>query len=146
MGVGNFYLPNAHTVYISDEQIYGDDEDYEQDQDHRYFRYQDLLAEIQTRTSASFIEVLYDQFEDDCRVIAESGLYLITIREWEGYVAVNVVIKSDILEGPRRGLAEATHWSSAKKLFDALTEVYNLKVRCSAWTSGDYVNQSQTVA
>lgn len=146
MGVGNFYLTNAHTVYVDHEHIYDDVES--EDMDDLQHQFEEFKQEIISVLPATFVDnsKYLTDYQDDCLVLAESGLFVVTVRDWQTYVAVNVAIKDVISEGPTRGLAEFHHWPTAKKIFDQLAELYSLRVRCCAWTSGEYIVEKNHVA
>lgn len=140
MSVGNFKLEGAETVYVDYDEVYGTDED-SSDDENRYFRYQDFICALQEHLPKTF-EPCPDgakTYQDNCRVIAESKLFVITVREWEGYIAVNLDLRDDILDTPSENMAKRHQASNAKKFFDALLDRYTLRVRCCAWTSGSYM-------
>lgn len=147
MGVGNFYLNNAHTVYVPDESIYGNPEDGEENDRPEFFFY-DLIDEIKNLIPTTFVPCSNQlkEYQDDCLIIAESGLFVLTVKSWDGYVALNLAIKDSVSEGAQSGLAEYQHWPTAKKIFDKLAEIYPLRVRGCAWTSGDYIVENSQVA
>lgn len=146
MGVGNFYLTNAHTVYVDHEHIY--DEVESDDFDAQPWQYDDLISNIKSVLPTTFVDnsKYVTEYQDECLVLAESGLFVVTVRDWQGYVAVNIAIKDSISEGPTLGLANHHHWPTARKIFDALAELYPLRVRCCAWTSGEYIVEKKHVA
>lgn len=144
MGVGNFYVRDGRSVYVDHEAVYGEfsleenrfeliahDDDYE-------FRFNDFCKEVKALLNTS-----YTQFDGVSRrdveglVIGENGLFLVTIVDWEGYFSVNVIPRPDLEDHVER-LAHATIDRASLTLFDRMAELWDLSVRCCAWTSGPY--------
>lgn len=141
MGAGNFHLSNAHTVYIPEDQIYPKEEEMD-DRDYRFDHLQDCLDLIKEHTSSTFVPVgtpSCHYYQDGCLILAESGLFCVTVKECDHYLAVNMAIREVVTHGPRRGLAEFHHWPTSRKFFDSLSENYKLRQRSCAWMSSEYI-------
>lgn len=136
MGVGNFYIDDAETVYI-DKDIFIDTQD-----DELYpFYFEDLTESIRQVLPESYDQENRYFGRDEGRVIAENGFYQIVLTDWEGYIAVSVALKeTDYWQGNGICSLASYHLNArARKIFDALSEFYDLRIRCCAWTSGPYV-------
>ena len=148
MGIGNYYLTNAHTVYVDHDQVYGE-WDSSKDQ-HKFietesdfaFHYDDfieVLADLIPATYSLFSERVIEFDRHECRrMIAENGFYRISVVEYHGYFAVNVELKAAHESKPWEfnPLAIHGHARAATRIFDLLATRYELRVRTSAWTSG----------
>lgn len=135
MGAGNFILDDAKTVYILNEEIYPEDEDGQISYDSFYL--EDVVENILNVLPKSYYTS--DGWCEDGKVIAENGLYLIVTHGWEGYLAVSVVPKDESEWGNNIHSLAAHHLPArATAIFNELDEMYDLHIRCSAWTSGKY--------
>lgn len=144
MGVGNYCADNGITVQVSHEQIYGEytiDGGYELIEDE--FDYQiyfnEFIGNLNSLIPKSYDLVdEYDHYES-ARIIAENGFYTVQVKDWEGYVAVSLVLKenNDFHSGVHP-LGEYHLETRANTLCDELASCYELRVSTSAWTSGDY--------
>ena len=136
MGVGNFYLDNAETVYIYIDEVYPDDE-YDE------FYYEDMVETLLGFLPASFSQV-ENEWHEKGRVIAENGFFKIVVTSWEHYFALSVVIidNDDRYDWGINPLAAHQLPKVAKSLFDKVNTCYSLRIRCSAWTSGPYVSEA----
>ena len=148
MGIGNFYLKNAHTVYVDHDQVYGEwdversqFELIENDDDFLFF-YDEFIESVVEVIPASYERftmrvVEYDRH--DCRrMIAENGFYRISVVDYHTYFAVNVELKTawECAPWEYNPLAVHGHARAASRFFDALATRYELMVRTSIWTTG----------
>jgi hypothetical protein len=151
MGVGNFYLENAETIYIDHEAIYGPylvDEDRFEDIEHDFdyqLRYEDLIDSLTSLLSPTYDVEPSSVWRHEGRMIAENNFYEIVIVDWQSYFAVNVVLKDD--DDYERGvhpLAEANHAKAATAFFDRIAAIYpdHVRQRSSAWTSSRYITNA----
>jgi hypothetical protein len=92
MGVGNYLLRDAKTIYIDDESVYGawnsEKEQFEFvecDFDYQ-FLYDCMIEHILELLPKSYTPVKR-KFHDERRVIAENGFYDISVVDWQGYIA-----------------------------------------------------------
>lgn len=137
MGVGNYHHQGAETVYIDHSEIYGDEPD--DVFDRQFLVDESLIPQIRESLPKSFtVYKRRDQWwaDRERKVIAESSMYRITLVDWQGYFALNVEPIED-----RRITSLAVHKldQTAKGIFDALADQgLNLRIRCTAWTSGPY--------
>lgn len=144
MGVGNFFVRDGRSVYVDHEEVYGEfsleenrfeliefDEDYG-------FRFNEFCKAVKSLLNESY-EQFDGKFLRDIEgiVIGENGLFLVTIVDWESYFSVNVIPRPDLEDHVER-LAHATIDRASLTLFDRMAELWDLSVRCCAWTSGPY--------
>lgn len=144
MGVGNYYLENAETVYVDHESVYGEyllDEnrysEIDHDDDYR-FLYEDFIRGLRALLPASYEEV--DRFaggRNEGVVVAENGFYCLTVVDWQTYFAVNLCLKTNDY-GETHPLAAYHQDAAASSLFNKLSQQYPLRVRCGPWTTGTY--------
>lgn len=158
MGVGNYYLENAHTVYVDHEEIYGewdpetgDFKGIVSDCDYSFY-FREFINTIR-----NLLPVWYNACEGyrpDGRglILAESQFYRVSVVDWEGYFAVNVELidqgcfEDDAVQSALIEKAKDLHQNHAEIVFGALAELYPLRVRTSAWTSGAYHPQQAKAA
>jgi len=144
MGVGNYYLTGAKTVYIEHEAIYGDEPDGVFDA--AFLVDESLIPLIADSLPKSFCTLpRTDRYwaDRERKVIAESGLFRVSLVDWHGYFAVNVEVIDEQLATP---LARHMLEKTASRIFDALNEVFALRVRNTGWTSSLYSNTRQALA
>lgn len=136
MGVGNFFITGAETAYV-DHDLVRDCEDEFDD-----FGFDDLVANIISILPKTFEPTTKKTHHDDGGLlIAESGFYDVTVVDWETYYAVNVIPKEAYWSEPWdvNPLAVYHLPRVSASIFDKLHEMYPLRIRCCAWTSGQYV-------
>ncbi len=152
MGIGNYFLTNAETVYIYNDQVYGEWDEVRQEyseiehRDDYPFFYQDLMEALRGLLPASYrrVDRVIYEYREARQVIAENGFYAVSIIEWGGvYFALNV----EILPGHETSadglhpLAKYHLRTAAQKVFDRLVAAgFALSVRTSGYTSGPYVS------
>jgi len=144
MGVGNFFVRDGRSVYVDHEEVYGEfilEEDrFEQiecDEDYR-FMYEDFCEEVKSLLNTSYTQLNGVSRRDvEGVAVGENGLFLVTIVDWESYFSVNVIPRPDLEDHVER-LAHATIDRAALALFDRMAELWDLRVRCCAWTCGPY--------
>lgn len=141
MGVGNYTLENAKTIYIFDEQIYPELEDGD-DGELGYCEMfmEDAINEILSCLPESFKALTIDEWFADGKVIAENGLYRVLLTGWESYTAISIVAKEGDYYDEGNVFSLALHHleSRSRVIFDKLSEGYELHFRTCAWTSGVY--------
>lgn len=158
MGVGNYYLENAYTVYVDHEEVYGewDPETGEFERilcDCDYgFLFRDFINTIRNLLPAWFNAC--EGYRPDGRglIIAQSQFYQVSVVDWEGYFAVNVELmeKSPFEDDPDElaffQKARELHQIRSEEVFDAMSELFGLRIRTSAWTSGTYQSTKANAA
>jgi hypothetical protein len=158
MGAGNYYLENAFTVYVDHEEIYGEwnaeAEEFKgivSDCDYSFY-FREFINTIRNLLPVWFNAC--EGYRPDGRglIIAESQFYRVSVVDWEGYFAVNVELidqscyEDDAEQSALIEKAKDLHLYHAEKVFGSLAELYPLRVRTSAWTSGLYQPQRAKVA
>ena len=132
MGIGNYYLDAAESVYIDKEEVYG--EYYWEDEFSEFsFFYDDLISHILDALPPSFHKTKCSWLDRERQLIAESGMFRISIVDWESYFSLNVEVIDDI---QCASLAKHHLHRTSSRIFDKLNQIYGLHIRCSAWTSG----------
>ena len=132
MGIGNYYLEDAESVYIDKEDVYG--EDYWLSEYLEFaFEFDDLISHVLHTLPASFQRSCKTWLDNERLLIAESEMFRVCIVDWESYFSLNIEPKDDT---PCAGLARYHLNKTAKRIFDKLNKIYHLRIRCSAWTSG----------
>jgi hypothetical protein len=149
MGVGNFIFNNTESLYLDHEAIYGeylpDEQKFDnlEHPDDSCIYFDDLKCELRALLPDSY-DTDQDYNEGDIgQVIAENSFYQITIVDWEGYFAINVVLQVDFgFENEVHPLAKANHIKVATSFFDKIATLYpgRVRQRCCAWTSGEYIH------
>ncbi|HMX98812.1 MAG TPA: hypothetical protein PKC44_03410 [Agitococcus sp.] len=134
MGIGNYLLVGAESVYIDKEQVYGEnywlEEDYEFDSK---FLFEDLIYHIREALPSSFHDTARCWLDRERQIIAESGMFRVSIVDWDIYFSLNIEIIDDIQIA---SLAKYHLNKTANRIFDKLNQIYDLRVRDTAWTSG----------
>lgn len=141
MGKGNFRLYNHHEecnypmVYIPIDE--NENEVY-------HFFIDDVCENIRSALPDSFRVRNKDLRQEHsterefiCEV-ARNGMVSVCLFDNEWSIAVVVSPLKNLEHDALMSLARLYTDKLAKKLFDRLSEVYNLKIRCCAWTSGNY--------
>ena len=151
MGVGNFYLSNAETIYIDHSAVYGEfllDEDryehLENELDSEIY-YEDLIDDLRELLPKSYDIDIRESAKEGV-IIAENRFYQISIVDYVGYFAINVILQDDFgFENEVHPLAEANHVKAATSFFDKIVDRYpgHVNQRCCAWTSGEYVHSKK---
>jgi hypothetical protein len=148
MGAGNYFLDNAHTVYVDHDQVYGewdsskDQYQYIETEDDFAFHYDDFidgLTDLIPATYSFFTEVnIVCGYRECRRIVAENGFYNISVVDYHSYFAVNVELKAAREGEPWEfnPLAVHGHARAAARIFDSLATRYQLRIRTCAWTSG----------
>ena len=146
MGVGNYLLRDAKTIYIDDESVYGAwDREKEQFEfvecefDYQ-FLYDCMIEHILELLPKSYMPVKR-KFHGERRVIAANGFYDISVVDWQGYLALNVELKEADEFDPweYHPLAVYHHEKAATRIFDSLYHCgLQLSQRSSGWTSSRY--------
>jgi len=129
MGIGNYHLDGARSVYIDLEQVYGEGYLFCDHED-----YQNLLQHIKQSLSISYRETHAIWLDDDRKLIFQSGMFRVSIVEWGYYFSLNIEV---IANRPASSLAEFRLDQEADRIFDYLSGFYDLRVRSSAWTSSE---------
>ena len=150
MGRGN-WLPNRASSYgynyrlVYVEIIEPDCEDSNGDPWAVEFAYQDFLSELKYHLPASFTWFGADrnsvESRDGDQVVARNGLFDLVIDEKGDYwhQGIALVVRDDA-----PAFAESKLDVAATDLFDSLSEIYDLSVRCCAWTSAPYKPSGET--
>jgi hypothetical protein len=137
MGIGNYYLNSAESVYIAKEEVYGEDFHDEGFDDfiHSPFFYEDLICHIIEALPKCFRQIPKRYWLDRERlVIAESGLYRVSVVDWDSYFSINIEVIDDTAAS---SLAKYHLDRTSSRIFDELSQIYCLRIRTSAWTSGE---------
>ena len=132
MGTGNYYLVGAESVYIDMEDVYGK-EYWEADLSH-YFDddFDNFISIIIDNLPSSFQQTERCWLDNERQLIAQSGMYNVSIVDWESYFSLNIEVIDDIKCSP---LAEYHLPTIAERIFDNLNQIYNLRERDTSWTS-----------
>lgn len=138
MGVGNFFINGAKTVYIDDDQVSDIDENGNSEYDE--YMYDDMVQLIREALPTSYVPVDRRYDHDEGLVIAENGFYEVVVTSWTNYYAVSIAVieQDEYSSGNVESLAKYHLESRSKSFFDKLTEYYDLRIRTCAWTSGSY--------
>lgn len=131
MGRGNWLPPDGYEdrmVYVSYRMGESGDDESIMD-DHNY---EDLKWCIREHLPASFEAV--KKWEEGAYVLFSNGLVEILLGDNESCAAVVVRAK----KYAPKGLAYAAMMRTADKLFDALMDGYEVRVRQCAWTTAPY--------
>lgn len=145
MGVGNYQLSNAKTIYIDNESVYGrwDDQslqfEFIESEIDFQFCFDDLIERITDVLPNSYSS--HHQFTFDRIIIAENSFYRVSIVEWQQYFALNIELNISDDQNTERcsALAKYHHDRSAKRIFDALYhDGLILRQRICGWTSEKY--------
>lgn len=130
MGEGLYWSGDGRTAYA---KPYDDDLDPE-DVDLRDWAYDDLVATVRASLSTTWWPVERPWRDRSSRIVAQGGLHEIWLTD-DSYARVHVTfgVRQDLDE------TEALAWHSldgrAEAFFDALGQIYPLRVRTTAWTS-----------
>ncbi|SFH27744.1 hypothetical protein SAMN04488020_10974 [Palleronia marisminoris] len=130
MGEGLYWSRDGRTAYA---EPFGDDLDPE-DTALWDWAYDDLVATVRASVSAAWWPVRSEWRDRNSRIVARNGLHEIWLTG-DSYNRVHITF------GVRQHLAEtealALHSLDARAdaFFDAVSQVYALHVRTSAWTS-----------
>ena len=132
MGVGNYFLSQAQTVYVDMWDVYSSDEP------DTWWDYQQLVDNILEVLSPAYrYRHLQGVWLDrERKLLAESDHFRVTLVEWESYFAVNVEKAVDT--GSRRQLPRGGLLHEAMAIFERLNARYPLRVRDTGWTSIPY--------
>jgi hypothetical protein len=143
MGTGNYYLVGAESVYIDMEDVYGK-EYWEADLSH-YFDddFDNFISIIIDNLPSSFQQTERCWLDRGRQLIAVSGMYLVSIVEWEGYISLNIEVIENIRCSP---LAKYHLHTTANRIFDKLNQIYNLRVRDTSWTSCQRISEFTKLA
>lgn len=137
MGVGNYYLRNAKTVYVDKWDVHTSD-DYEADAYHEYREFIDLMLGLLPRYyEQRFARRIW--LDNDRLLLAESNLYRLSLVDWDSYYAVSLEYLPGIFKG--RDLPHSADYRlscESMQIFDRILERYDLKVRVCGWTSTMY--------
>jgi len=130
MGRGN-YLPNTDKPYRMVYINYPDSIECDIDM---YMWYEDLKENIKSLLSKSFIASNNKKWDsNDNIIISENKLFKVCLADNDYNVAVILMVNED---------APSFAESNIDKIFDKLAydlwEMYEVRIRCSAWTSGEY--------
>ena len=142
MGAGHFCLANASTVHIElpfDEAW----EPWELHDETQWF-IENVKKTVQSLLPKSFTEPTFNVRTIDGEIIAENGFYKVLLTSWCSYIAISVQIKEANWSEPWEfnPLALFHHASASTKLFDELSEQYEVRIATSAWTSGAYIREA----
>ncbi len=147
MGRGVFWMPNAETVIIDSEAVYGDYDaanpqgyaDIETEDDFP-FRFRDFVEQLRSLLPPTYRPVATERWRGrESRVIAENRFFEVCVTDWECDFALSVA--------PRAGfatpdgfhpLAVANLHRAALAVWVRLTLYYALRVRTGAWTTAVY--------
>lgn len=143
MGVGNYFVTNGRTVQVDHNQIYGEyidgEHEFIEDEWDYTHLFNNFLEIVGDQLPTGYEQVNKYDHHEGARIIAENGFYTVQVKEWEGYVAISLVIKDDDeYEEGVHPLAKHHLDTRATTLFDKLATCYELRIRTSAWTSGKY--------
>lgn len=144
MGAGNWIpslyrdesgaLPDYEMVYVDNDGIYADVSRQSE------FDFEDFNEIVLRKLPKSFYPVRQWKneygFSDSMYIIAENGLMYLVGADNESSTALAFIPKEDA-PAFKVGMMRKV----AKKVFDQLADIYDLRVRTSAWTSGEYVKQ-----
>ncbi|MBD3612945.1 MAG: hypothetical protein HUJ13_11165 [Hydrogenovibrio crunogenus] len=138
MGAGNFFFSrnvcDSEEVYV--EYAAFDEEHYN---DGTEFEWSDMIDNIQSILPQSFCSCKPTFWAGEGVIIAYNNLVKIVIRDNDGFDAtLGIVVEdgSDFENLAKRHLA-----NYANVIFDQLSEMYELRVRACAWTSGAYISK-----
>ena len=133
MGRGN-YLPNTDNpyrlVYVEyPDSAYLDDVEYDMG-----MWYEDLKENIKSILPKSFSDSINKKWDsNDTIIISENKLFKVCLADNEHSIAVILMVNED-----SPSFAEANIDKVFDKLAYDLWEMYELRIRCGAWTSGEY--------
>lgn len=132
MGVGNYYLSHAQTVYVDMWDVYSSDEP------DTWWDYQQLVDNILEVLSPAYrprhLQGVW--LDRERKLLAESDHFRVSLVEWESYFAVNV--ETAISTESRRRLPRGGLLKEAMAIFERLNARYPLRVRDTGWTSMPY--------
>lgn len=137
MGRGN-YLPNTdkpyRMVYI-DYPIFEDDAEEHDSLDNIWNGwYEDLKESIKYFLPKSFIDPTNKKWDsNDTIIISENKLFKVCLADNDYSIAVILMVNEDA-----PSFAEANIDKVFDKIAYGLWELYEVRIRCGAWTSGDY--------
>ncbi len=126
MGAGHY----LHTTYGEAEYFFitmGDD--YEEQEEH-------ILDELLGAIPKSCTPCEYNKHKEDCRVVAENNSYQVLIKHYQDQIIIIVeTVSEDGMQshGIHRHNMKAAYTKIAVKLLEC---GFELRFRCSAWTSG----------
>lgn len=99
MGVGNYAINNGKTVQIDHSQLYGDFTEDGFELIQHEFDYQlyfnEFLTDINGLIPDAYEAVDEYNHRESSRIIAENNFYTIEVKDWEGYVAISLVLKDE---------------------------------------------------
>lgn len=133
MGRGN-YLPNTdkpyRMIYIEyPDSAYLDDIEYDMG-----MWYEDLKGNIRFLLPKSFNDPTDKHLDNDVSIIiSENKLFKVCLADNEYSIAVIIIVNED-----SPAFAEANIDKVFDKLAYDLWEMYEVRTRCGAWTSGEY--------
>lgn len=89
MGRGVFWMPNAETVSIDGEAVYGDDDANPhgyagiETEDDFQFRFRDFVEPVRSMLPPTYRPVAVRRWRGESRAIAENRLHEICVTAWE---------------------------------------------------------------
>lgn len=137
MGIGNYCLPDADTVYIDRVGVYGEhDRAGIEDEDDYSMRFEDMVAHLLSLLPRSDYPVQDEWRGDHTLVIARNAFYKIGIAEWQTYFSLSVILTpwDDYAEG-FHPLAVAHLNQASTAIFTRVHAYYQLSVWSSAGTT-----------
>lgn len=144
MGVGVYYSTDGNSVLIKGS--YWDDELSElENRDQSDFYYENLIENIEDSLPKSFCgkDCKGDRAIDDGgSVIAENGLFQVSILGWEcDYAIIVHPLENEDFNSGYHPLALANLSKTSDYIFDRLAEIYGdgVRVRTSGYTTGTYL-------
>jgi len=136
MGAGNFLFSKnvsfSEEVYV--EYAFFDEELFQNGSEIEWL---DMIKNIQSFLPKSFVSCKPAFWSGEGVVVGYNNLVNIVVRDNDGCSAtVGIVVEegSDFENLARRHLP-----NYSKRIFNALSQMYELRVRGSAWTSGPYI-------
>lgn len=137
MGVGNYVLRHAKTVYVDKWDVHTSD-DYEADS---YHEYRDFIRMVLGVLPKFYVQKFAQRIwlDDDRLLLAESDLFRLSLVDWDSYYALNLEYCPEIFKG--RDLPTSADYRLSREsmqIFDQILEFYSLKVRVCGWTSQLY--------
>lgn len=144
MGAGNYYVANGRTVYIDNDQVYGEysletsQYEFVENELDFQFHYEDLIASLRSLIPDTYeIVDRYRPGRGEGVVIAENGLFEIAVVDCDTKFAVSVIAKGDE-EHDVIPFAGYQLDSFADMLFGKMAEFWKLRVRTGGYTCAAY--------
>jgi hypothetical protein len=140
MGVGIYYSTDGISV-LTEGPLHNDELDYSENVREGDFFYGQLIIDIREVLPKTYSDIDLEKSDHgEGIVIAENSFYEVSIVPWEcDYAIVVHPTQDDDYEEGYHPLAVANLSRAAHSIFSKLSQLYELRVRTSGYTTGKYI-------